>query len=531
MSVTNQNNLILHWLCTLILCAVGLTNAQAQEDEIHLLPADLMQGSEILASITKQPAGVDRELQFVLADGSIQILTTVVTDALGHALARAPLPDVPPGDYLVELFGDRAVLDTAAISVTAGPVVMLDPPSGYGGQRVTVQVSGLTPGTVALQLDGVPMVGPLIIEGTTFSSELIIPEGGESILLLTVQNRIGDRLVGSGAANFQRHRTIRTTGEVLSVNLPAEPFRRGELREISGQLALPDGRGIDEYEITLVWRLEDGTMIPINVEPVQFTRTLAKSSHSTYDFSAMVVTPSPKVGFAHIDLDQATDEFGFVYRNPSTGKSGYWAINKDGSPINLDDGQGIVITGRVIDSTNPDNQTNGIEDAIVAIVGETRLIDPADVGKDVFEFFSKGTTNSNLVRVSNAAGLLWQDNQIFAAAQDLVDLVVTDTGCPVTLNLKQTDANGNYTIAFSPELTEFLSLFRDRVIDTSSGTFVPTGTITRDQFTVRISALHLQDAFGLPATAFDNQSFTGLRYDFQRDDLTGAYKFREGLER
>ncbi len=523
------------WRAVVFFLFISASSASAQEDELVLQPAELMQGAELLASIRRQPPQVDREVQLVYPDGSVQSLGVVQTDSAGSAIARAPLPDLLPGNYAVELLVGRAVRDSDPLVITTGPTLTLDPPTGFGGQQVQVQVDGLLPGLATLQIAGVTVSGPEAVSETSWSVTAYMPDGGQGQIPVTVQNLVGDRMVAGASTEFERFRTERTVGDVLSVNLPTEPFRRGELREITGQLALPDGRDIDEYNIKLVWRLRDGEMIPISVQAVEFTPAVGKGIGVRYDFSAAVVAPSVNVGFSFIDLDQAVDSLGFVAQSPTTEQTEYWPITMSGDQlIDLDDEQGIVITGRLIDQTNPNDATNGIEGAIVAIDADTRLINPLDVGKNVFDFFDKRggsgqSQGAERMFVSNAAGMLWEESQLFDAHADLTGLIVNDFGCPITLDLTQTNANGNYTIAFSPELTKLLGLLRDREIDPISGTFVPTGNITRDQFLVRIAALHLDDAYGVQATVFDDQTFTGLRYEFRRDQF-GNYQYREGLE-
>lgn len=533
---------------TALICLLGpVTNAQAGsgEGQLRLLPDTVGVGGEVLFSAAKLNPGVRYLVRLTAADGGETPLGEVLIDEFGNALGREPLPELDPGLYTLGLFeGTSGPAVSAELILTAGPQVSLDPARGYGGQRVQVNVTGLVPGMVEIKVADTTVAGPFTVVKPESMREFFVPAGGVAQLPVTVENSVGERVIGSGEATFERLRTDNPDAEIVSVEMPAEPLLRGARRTVSGRLRLPDGTQPEDFQWTYVIAQRDGAMIPVNLTPFQFASAKGSAVSTLFDFTVDIVAPSLLAGFSFIDLDRDTDQHGVVYQKPQTdnGSDGDPLIDGDLSsysapgtfvdggfiplPITPDygDEQGIEIRGRVVDATNADPNTNGINDAIVSVVAETPLIDPNDIGRNAVDLLSGGgKAPGDEVAVSRSLAALWAQNQIAAAAEQIQIQPPLATGCPVTLNNTTTNALGEYSFAFSPEVTEFLNLMRAQIIKLKEQGLIPNSVPdpALDRFIVRIAALHLKDAYGIPAS-LALSSFTGVRYDFERTD-NGQY--------
>lgn len=501
-------------IVTISLLLPSLVAAQ-RGGSLELLPDQLAPGADLVIAVAGQPSGSDRQLLLRPPTGPVIVLQDLVLDDTGGVLLTMALPPVAPGSYQVELTDYSNTLISVPLSVAAAVAIAVSPDNPVSGFNASVIVSNLRPGTLTLTVNDEVWQGPVAVSSADFTSFQPFPVGPPGEVVIGAINQVGGQVLGRGELSVQRVLPAISAPELVSFDPPASTPRPGQLISLSGAMRLPAGTQPSDYNWSLVIISSEGQHYPLNTLPVAFTPI--PGSDDQYRYETDVLMPSTATNFPLLPSSTLTD-LGFVYENPQRGETGVVTL----MTANINTYEQVTVRGRVIDEATG----VGISGAIVSVQAETFLIDPENppFNSKASAGSAKGTTTT----ASGLAALYGSDNQFSLAYQDLptFDDGLTATGCPITLELFETDADGRFEFTFSPLYTEFLSALFAR--DISSGTVRDSGLRLTDQFTIRISGLHLNPSFGIASISpLGTPQFTGKRYDFLRHPDTGQFFFRE----
>ncbi|MEM9301578.1 MAG: hypothetical protein AAGE01_05675 [Pseudomonadota bacterium] len=494
------------------------------EFELQLLPDTVSEGADVNGIVRGDSPSSPRALRISGVDDRAELLVEFETDSAGRGAFQGALSEfVPPGVYDVLLYDEREqeVLETTTLTVTPAPTIRFDRRSGFGGTEVGVTFQNLVPGVVEFYLDDVPVIGARAVSDSAFSTTVVIPRGSAGTITASLVNRVGQRITGVGTAILERRAQTMAAPELPTLRWPAR-FGPSDIIEITGELQVPEGTRVTDYDWTTVWITRDGRQFPVNTRPLEFDLDgEAPDFGEPVAFSVNVALPSMQNGFPPAERDQL-DELGFVYTNPSTGQSG--RIVHPAAATGLDDEAGITITGRLVefdpddDDPNPDLTDNApIVGAIWNVTAKTELIEP-----NTQIPLPDGKAAATETTVNTLAAGVHGNNQLTA----VTEANETPTGCPVTLDNGVTDENGEFQFAFSPFLTDLLRIYNTKISATAGGAveYIPPKNPPLDEFLIRLSAL-LQ-GFGIPVgTQNGNALFGGIRYEFKRE-FDATYNFR-----
>ncbi|MEM7704560.1 MAG: hypothetical protein AAF358_03350 [Pseudomonadota bacterium] len=551
--------------CLLLALATLPRMASSGAGNIQLLPPQLYPGAEIILSIFDQPGGIARSLR-IRDPGADALfpLGDATTNRAGSASFRADLPDLAPGLYLVEMLTARggAVIDVAGLEVLEPPQVRVEPDSAFSGESVEVSVTGLPAGQSTVFLDDLAIVGPVTVADGLLERRFIVPAGDAGVLTVRVESQGGNRTLASVETTFRRSQTVNNQIEPLSISLPSERLERNALRALSGELRLPDGMDPESFLWTLVLISQDGTLSPINVRPIEWTPTMGKGDDNIHNYAVEFVLPGLLSGYTQIPIEGSVDGLGLFYQIPQFVGSepadpngaaelaqnayvdidGNLIVIQEGLPY--DDELGITINGRVegrVGGTDQNPITVPIQGAIVSINADTQLIYPEQIGRNPQDIFfgvsGVEPPGPGQSLISRSAAPYIPDTQMsdalevigFADPSQVPPPDFRPGDCPLTLSTFTTDENGDWSFTFSPALTDYIQALRAFLIEQAEAgvAYVTAPAQVEDYFRVRISALHLDDAFGILAS--DNTQpgstpkYRGIRYDFERTNA-GEYK-------
>ncbi len=528
--------------------------------DIRLLPPQLYPGAEIAISVANQPGGVERSLR-VRDPGADAVfpLGDFTTNRAGSGSLRADLPELTPGLYLVEMLTSRSgVIDGAFLEVLEPPQISVDRDSAFSGETVGVSVTGLPAGQATLFLDGQAIAGPVTVQDGGLERRFVVPRGDAAVLTVRVESRTGNRAMASAETTFRRSETANSRFESLRVTLPSEPLQRNALSALSGELRLPDGANPELFLWTLVLISQDGTLTPINVRPVEWTPAVNKGDDNIFNYAVEFVLPGLLSGHTQIAIEGSVDGLGLVYQIPQfvdpepadpngvasiaqnayVDPQGNLIILQEGLPY--DDELGITINGRVVGNVPGESEPVPIEGAIVSIDADTQLIYPEQIGRNPQDIFfgisgvEEPGPGQSLVSRTAAPYI---NNTQMSDAFEVIGIAELPQDppqdfrpgdCPLTLDTFTTDENGEWSFTFSPALTDYIQALRAFLLEQAEAgvAYVTAPEQVQDYFRVRISALHLDEAFGVLASDItqtgSEPKYRGIRYDFERKS-SGQY--------
>lgn len=164
------------------------------------------------------------------------------------------------------------LLDIVPVNVLPSISLTLNPTSGPPGTVVHFDVTGdLTPGTVRIDYDGVPIVGPVSIWGGDYSGTFVVPADRPdplgSLVSVMAVHKVGSTEMAVTGTSFQSQPLTeepRITFERVRIAakevVPAQPF------SITGKITpLPEGP-LDDYRVKFLWKKSDGKTFPIGDE-------------------------------------------------------------------------------------------------------------------------------------------------------------------------------------------------------------------------------------------------------------------------
>lgn len=164
------------------------------------------------------------------------------------------------------------LLDIVPVQVLPSISLTLNPTSGPPGTVVHFDVTGdLTPGTVRIDYDGVPIVGPVSIWGGDYSGTFVVPADRPdplgSLVSVMAVHKVGSTEMAVTGTSFQSQPlseepriTFERVRIVAKEVVPGQPF------SITGKITpLPEGP-LDDYRVKLLWKKSNGKTFPIGDE-------------------------------------------------------------------------------------------------------------------------------------------------------------------------------------------------------------------------------------------------------------------------
>lgn len=492
--------------------AAGLRPAWGQS--VQAYPPSVTQEAQVEAAGVVANPGSGAAVYFVVlpigSTGSILRQAGPLTpDAQGFARARIDIGLLPVNNYLLAMReGTPTAPNVASTTFTVSPRLGLlaTPDPARPGEVVDLLVRDLRPGTLQVEVSGVPALGPVNVAGGAVNVPVPMPASLDTgrPAIVEARNLDGDQIIGVGrlevgiaAPGF--------TGEARVTNLtgfsPILPLN--EAIDITGRLELPRGSAAG-MQARLGVRFPNGRSLLLD----DGRAVIGPNG----DFRIRGETPSLWNG-APIQLSDLGDGETFLVAvdpDPSTG-------GRPGSvrqPIGF---QGYSSTEPAeigFDIVLRDPQGNPVRDAVVTFWGESGGVAPPANAAAKGIGRTRTSVPRGAITGTQIASVLEVTNPALEAR--------LRAECPLSLFRGQTDANGRVQVRLGPEalIVAQTDNLNNRIIvqPQGSNTNEPLETRTR----VRISALDSPRSGGGQGFTFSQNAFeflaaeTFLTYDHNR---------------
>ncbi|MCB0037647.1 MAG: hypothetical protein KDE51_26630, partial [Anaerolineales bacterium] len=276
-------------LCTAFLILSSLLSAFTPTTPqniptLFLLPETIAPGGDLYLGGYNFPTN-NSEMWLSGEIGDIP-LNDLVPDGLGVVRQVVPIPaDVPAGEYILYT-GASEILAQRPLTILPAPTISFTPDEGPPGTVVEFEVTNLMTGTLQINYEGAPVVGPLSVGEGSYSGQFVVPHDRpdmfEAFVPLEIINSADGRPLGQSDSLFfvtQPSSTppyIFTNVEFSSTNL--EP---GEFFNITGQIAQSGaGRGavhftaaqLSQMNIYVLWDTAGQPTFPINTTQPQISQ-------------------------------------------------------------------------------------------------------------------------------------------------------------------------------------------------------------------------------------------------------------------
>jgi len=392
--------------------------------EFFASPSSIMPGGNTVFTGYGFPPENDVDIWF-LGPVEFTYLGMLHTDLSGNLLGSLQFPmDIPAGTYDV-----MATSLDVITPITILPSLTLDltPAAGPPGTMVHFVVNNLAAGQLRLDYDGLPVFGPVEVSPGIFEGDFLVPADRPAILGTDVEvqavNMVGDGPIGLAAEFFTTQEPDPTPYSISNVILPPDGVNPGYTFPISGQISPPLEGPLQNYELKILWKANSGQVVPITVGTPILTSTT---------FSAEARAPSLLAGDPLIA--GSNGQVGVSLINLGFGKGGTAQI------VPWLDPQDPVFKVKVVN-------TNGqpIQGALV----------------DVRAFYStfgkvEGETTNGTVLESSYSNLSQHPNQITAYLGEFNQSESDPFTCATTNVYGRTDANGEFSVVFDPEMIAML---------------------------------------------------------------------------
>jgi hypothetical protein len=196
------------------------------------------------------------------------------------------------GDYKVVVrthpIAEPTLIVNADLTVEPAVTLELDPTSGPPGTLVQFSAGNLTPGSLRLDYDGLPLLGPLPLSGSTYSDTFVVPGDRPNPLGLatTVKavNLASGSPIGVAEVAFESQPSLPSPTYVFTnVVLPTGRLTPGEQFTITGQIVPPPGSSAgryaterlgslaaapaEQYDVMATWYDDEGQAVMISDGP------------------------------------------------------------------------------------------------------------------------------------------------------------------------------------------------------------------------------------------------------------------------
>lgn len=270
--------LVLVFCLLLLLITSGrmtaVTRAAAVRPGLYVLPTAAASGAELYVSgHGLGTGGLDLVVKLTNQEtNEVTELGLVMTSGEGLLQTMLSLPPVRAGSYTLAVWDDEGALASAPLTVLPALSLALDTSGDPPGTVVPFTVQNIIPGSVRLDYDGVPVLGPLPVGNGTYSSSFIVPhdrpETSGEMVMVTAVNLVAGRVVGQAEIPFQSEPSPSSvTYQLTDLVLPDEELLSGDPFTLSGRITPPPAGALDRYQVRVLWRNESGQIIPISNGP------------------------------------------------------------------------------------------------------------------------------------------------------------------------------------------------------------------------------------------------------------------------
>lgn len=218
-----------------------------------------------------------RTYDLVLEMGDEDVtLASAVPNSRGLLTARATLPNLPPGIYVIEARYQGTAAAEVELIVNSPPVLTVTPTTGAPGNLVDFEVGGLIAGQLTLDFDGIAVAGPLAVEAGVYTGSFVVPDSRQSsanaAVTVTATNSVGGAPLGVGRAAFTlQPARPRPRYTFVDVELPQRSIEPGRVFTVTGRIdPPPDGalRTIGRDLVTAVYRAGGGQTIVLDTQAI-----------------------------------------------------------------------------------------------------------------------------------------------------------------------------------------------------------------------------------------------------------------------
>lgn len=258
------------WILGMIgVLVLAIGERSVAQSHVSVVPALADSRSEVDISAGGLVPGTIYDVELTGATDSY-FLDSVSATRSGEIWLRAGLPDIPTGDYAIQVFRGRVLVAETALSTTDQLVLTPPPDEVRAGDRVVLTVTGLTPGK-RLRIDYAdePWFGPMSIMDQSMTIELQLPKSRPATLpasvLVSARQYNGSQLVGLDEHYFDvLAPPVDSAPEIASASLPTRRLRSGEPFVTSFSFSPSPDRSTEDYAFSLLWRQGDRGPIPID---------------------------------------------------------------------------------------------------------------------------------------------------------------------------------------------------------------------------------------------------------------------------
>ncbi len=263
----------------LALVAAPDTRAQDETSRVEASPIAAAPGKKLKVLGQDLAASHTYDVVLTPSRGSNIDLGNATTNASGDFTLNTVVPSaLAVGEYQLrvqELFGiPTALIRARAPFFVLGPlsIVATSTITPRPGNKLTVTVSGLVPGTLEVKYAGGAVYGPAAVSGTSRTVTFVIPSDRPASLPASVPllaiNRVGQAIVNSDTGSVNVSPKSATPFQIVDPTAPPI-IKPKDIVPVSGRLTREDGIApgtrVDAY-----WFGDDGSVIPLPGNAVAF---------------------------------------------------------------------------------------------------------------------------------------------------------------------------------------------------------------------------------------------------------------------
>lgn len=261
--------------------SLGLTQSAIAQATISATPSHAPAEAAILVQSTGLSSG---SADFWLNDGMTDAHLVTVDTVRGSATATAIVPNLAAGSYDLEVRQRDAVEASIPFVIDSAIPLQISPVEGPPGIWISMSASGLAGDTVTVRYGNLLVYGPAPLRSSDLSIEFEVPQstspGNQQILLRTLRGR---STINLATASFNELPPV-----------PLDPPRVENVQIVydaenerfvgTGELIPRSQESLADYEISMVFRANDGTVLPVqgNFTANPFTNTFEFSMHTPH---------------------------------------------------------------------------------------------------------------------------------------------------------------------------------------------------------------------------------------------------------
>lgn len=416
-------------MATFFRCALALlllVAGSAQAANLVVTPAKAAPGQTIKVTANGLAASTTYTLEF--AGSPATTVGTVTANALGSVTATRVLPALPAGGGKMRLkSGSLGGTVVASTAFSVLPSLGFAPISTnvHAGQRAKFRVTGITPGTITVLYEDLPVAGPVAVSSTTYNGIFAVPTDRPASFPANARIRVVNK-VGRMTVN-QLDTTMRVLprlGAPFTLGVTQQPpvqSRAGERFNVTGSIAVGDNEPRPD-DVSLWYFGTNGQVFPLGAAQPTGTGNNLGYAFASNAPGVLAMTAAPSAAGGLRFIGNGTDTYGRPQASiqpPANTTYNLLPPDRWRIRVRVRKPNGQPIPGAIVQ----------IENAPVSVAED-------DNGGGQFGFAN--TLSSYIARNG--------------VASQFQGILVTDAqGCPVTLSRQIADNNGDVEFEFDDE--------------------------------------------------------------------------------